>query len=122
VGTSFKVYLPRAERVIEKVKGQSGIRNPRRGTETILLAEDEEGVRALTRHVLVGRWYTVLEAADGDDAARIAAGFAGIIHLLITDVVMPGTGGRATAEQICELYPEMRVLFVSGYTNDAAIV
>jgi PAS domain S-box-containing protein len=121
VGTSFKVYLPRAERVIEKVKGQSGIRNLRRGTETILLAEDEEGVRALTRHVLVGCGYTVLEAADGDDAVRVAAGYAGTIHLLITDVVMPGTGGRAMAEQICELYPEMRVLFVSGYTDDAVI-
>ena len=78
-------------------------------------------MRALTRRVLVGCGYTVLEAADGNKAIQMAADYHGTIHLLVTDVVMPETGGRVVAEQVTALYPGVRVLFVSGYTDDAVI-
>jgi PAS domain S-box-containing protein len=121
VGTTFKVFLPRAEASAQGLKVHAGIRVPPRGKETILIAEDEDAVRALTRRVLVGCGYTVLEATDGANAVQIAAGHAGPIHLLITDVVMPGAGGRAVAEQLTEEHPGIRVLFMSGYTDDAVL-
>ncbi len=120
-GTTFQIYLPRVEKVSGGSKFLSGFQLPPRGTETILLVEDEDGVRALTRHVLEGCGYTVLVAANGDEAVRLARRHDGPIHLLITDVVMPGAGGRAVAEQMTMSDPMMRVLFVSGYTDDAVI-
>jgi len=121
VGTTFKVYLPRTEQSSERPKSPSRFLAPPRGTETILLAEDEAAVRTLTRTILTGCGYRVLEAADGDEAVRVAAGHDGPIHLLITDVVMPGAGGRAVAERITERFPTIRVIYVSGYTDDAVI-
>ena len=121
VGTTFKVYLPRVEKAFGGPKAKSGLLSPPRGTETVLLVEDEAGVRALTRHVLSRCGYEVLEAADGEEAMRVAAAHRGPIHLLITDVVMPGAGGRAVAEQIAARHPAVRVLYVSGYTDDAVI-
>ncbi len=94
-------------------------RPPPGGTETVLLVEDEDSVRALTRHVLAGLGYSVLEAADGDEALRVAGKHKDAIHLLITDVVMPGLGGRQLAERILALHPAANVLYVSGYTDDA---
>ncbi len=90
VGTTFKVYLPRTGGAVEGVEPRSGVRTPPRGTETVLLVEDEDGVRALTRHVLVGCGYTVLEAATGNEAVQLAARHSTPISLLVTDVVMPG--------------------------------
>jgi two-component system cell cycle sensor histidine kinase/response regulator CckA len=121
LGTTFKVYLPQAEQPSERSLTPSRILAHPRGTETILLAEDEAAVRALTRKILTGCGYQVLEAIDGDDAARVAAGHGEPIHLLITDVIMPGTGGRAVAEQLTKQYPMMQVIYVSGYTDDAVI-
>jgi PAS domain S-box-containing protein len=121
VGTTFKVYLPRVEQADEVPETPSKKLAPPRGTETILLAEDEAGVRALAGYVLASCGYTVLEAIDGADAVRVAAGYAGPIHLLITDVVMPGEGGRAVAEHVAQRHPGVRVLFMSGYTDDAVI-
>ncbi len=92
-----------------------------RGSETLLLVEDEDGVRALGRHVLQACGYTVLEARDGIEALRIAAEHHGQINLLVTDVVMPLMGGRELAERLASLRPEMKVLFVSGYTDDAVV-
>ena len=120
-GTTFKVYLPQVEQASEGSKAPSPIPPPPRGTETILLAEDEPAVRMLTRRILTGRGYRVLEAADGEEAVRVAAGHAGPIHLLITDVVMPGMGGRAAAEALAERQPGIRVVYLSGYTDDAVI-
>ncbi|WP_238602802.1 hybrid sensor histidine kinase/response regulator [Fimbriiglobus ruber] len=121
VGTTFKVYLPRAERLPSGSMIARGLRVSPRGAETILLVEDDHGVRGLTRHVLSECGYTVLEAAEGDDAVRLATGRAAPIHLLITDVVMPGPGGLLVAERVTQRHPEVRVLFVSGYTDDAVI-
>ncbi|QJW95930.1 PAS domain S-box protein [Frigoriglobus tundricola] len=121
VGTTFKVYLPRTD---PPPGGSKIVRAPAvaaQGTETILVVEDEDGVRALTCHVLVGCGYLVLEAGDAVEAARVATGHSGPIHLLITDVVLPGAGGRAAAEVIATGHPEVQVLFVSGYTDDAVI-
>ena len=121
VGTTFKVYLPATEETDQGSKAPSRVRTPPRGTETVLLAEDEAAVRGLTAHILTACGYQVLEAGDGEEALRVAAAHRGPIHLLITDVVMPGTGGRAVAEQLTMRHPEIRVLFVSGYTDDAVI-
>jgi PAS domain S-box-containing protein len=119
VGTTFKVYLPRAEGVAGGSKLRTGALAPPRGSETVLLVEDDPGVRAITRHVLAGCGYTVLEAGDGDEAVRAAGRHARSIHLLVTDVVMPGQGGRAVAERLQEMRPGLKVLYVSGYTDDA---
>ncbi|QEL16828.1 PAS domain S-box protein [Limnoglobus roseus] len=121
VGTSFKVYLPRVEPRSDVREAPTRIVPPPRGTETILLAEDEAGVRGLTSYILAGCGYTVFEAADGTAAVQIADGHRGPIHLLVTDVVMPGAGGRSVSEQVAKRHPGVRVLFTSGYTDDAVI-
>ncbi|MDB5306593.1 MAG: domain S-box protein [Gemmataceae bacterium] len=121
VGTTFKVYLPRTEDRAAPGVGQSGVRALARGTETVLLAEDEEGVRALARFVLRQAGYEVLEAADGVAAGRVAAAYPGPIHVLVTDVVMPGLGGRDLAAQLVASRPGLKVLYLSGYTDDAVV-
>ena len=84
-----------------------------------MLAEDDGGVRALTRRILTGCGYKVLEARDGDEAVRKASSHPVPIQLLITDVVMPGSGGSDVAKGVVQHHPKIRVLFVSGYTDDA---
>jgi two-component system, cell cycle sensor histidine kinase and response regulator CckA len=120
-GTTFKVYLPRVQ------KQRSGsvshrIRVPLpAGSETLLLVEDDDGVRALTRHILRGCGYTVLEAHDGIEAIRLAGEHTGRIDLVVTDVVLPRMGGREVAERLSALRPGIKVLFLSGYTDDAVV-
>jgi PAS domain S-box-containing protein len=121
IGTTFKIYLPRFEGVPEGLQAPSQFVIPPRGTETILLAEDEAGVRELTSQILAESGYKVLQASDGDEALRLAAAHDGPIQLLITDVVMPGMGGRSVAKQVTERHTGVRVLFMSGYTDDAVI-
>jgi CheY-like chemotaxis protein len=121
VGTTFEVYFPQTDKPAGGSKVVTGLLAPPKGDETLLLVEDEGGVRGLTRHVLVGCGYKVLEAADGPAALMVAAAHPGPVHLLIADVVMPGMGGREVAEQLGKRHPKMRVLFVSGYTDDAVI-
>jgi CheY-like chemotaxis protein len=89
-----------------------------RGHETLLLADDEVAVRALSGDVLRQSGYTVLEAGHGHEALRVAEGHAGPIHLLVSDVVMPELDGRQLAERLRQVRPELKVLFVSGYTGD----
>ena len=120
-GTTFKVYLPRVQQRPPEGKAQPGSAVMPRGSETLMLAEDEDGVRALTRRVLQACGYTLLEARDGAEAVRIAEQHQGRIDLLITDVVMPRMGGREVAERLMALQPGIRVLFLSGYTNDAVV-
>ena len=121
IGTVFKVYLPRDRE--PAAAGRSGVRPPpaARGRETVLLAEDEDGVRGLARLVLERAGYTVLEAPDGGAALALGGGHAGPIHLLVTDVVMPGMGGRELAGRLTTLRPGIGVLFLSGYTDDTVV-
>jgi two-component system, cell cycle sensor histidine kinase and response regulator CckA len=116
-GTSFKVYLPRVD---DRVEAASKVEAPgapaRNGNETILLVEDEPAVRELTRMVLAGRGYSILEALNPQDAERLAGSHRGEIHLLLTDVVMPGISGRELAKRLTARHPHLRVLYMSGYT------
>ena len=120
-GSTFTVYLPRVDEASTPATAVATPAAERQGTETILLVEDEVGVRALARDVLTMRGYTVLEATNGSAALRIAAQAAGPIHLLLTDVVMPGLNGRETADRLKVSHPDMRVLYMSGYTDDAIV-
>jgi two-component system, cell cycle sensor histidine kinase and response regulator CckA len=120
-GTTFKIYLPEVEEAYSAEKSQPAIEKTPQGDETILVVEDEPGVRALILHVLRTYGYTVLEAAHGSEAIRLTEKHPGPIHLLITDVVMPGIGGRQVAEQVVALKPDIKVMYLSGYTNDAVV-
>jgi PAS domain S-box-containing protein len=120
-GTTFRVYLPRVDEAVREEPTSSGMNWAPRGTETVLLVEDDESVRSLARQVLHGLGYSVLEAVDGAAALRLAERYAGEIHLLLTDVVMPVMGGRQLAERLAASRPATRVLFASGYTEDEVI-
>jgi two-component system, cell cycle sensor histidine kinase and response regulator CckA len=117
-GTTFKIYLPRVEEAVERDNWQPPVKSLK-GSETILLVEDEESLRALTRSLLVQSGYTVMETNNGARALEIARDYRGSIHLLLTDVVLPGIGGSVLAEEMATQYPAMKVLFMSGYTDNA---
>lgn len=120
-GTAFNVYFPVAKEALLPGKPSSGVMKMPTGTETILLVEDEDAVRALSRHILQSCGYTVIEARDGVEAIRVAQGHDGSIHLVVSDVVMPLLGGRQLAEQLEATRPGLKILFLSGYTDDAVI-
>jgi PAS domain S-box-containing protein len=120
-GTTFKIYLPRVAEAtfasgpcLEKTRQLSG-------TETVLLVEDEEAVRGLAQEVLQSNGYRVLGASNGDEAVRVSDQHDGVIEIMVTDVVMPLLGGRELAEKLFITRPEMRVLYMSGYTDDAIV-
>jgi PAS domain S-box-containing protein len=119
-GTTFKIYLPRVAERAEPAQvvasDEAAITEP--GTETVLLAEDEANLRYLARQFLEKQGYTVLEAADGARALQIALAHQGSIHLLLTDVIMPGMNGRELAQRISEIRPKTKVLYMSGYTEN----
>jgi PAS domain S-box-containing protein len=117
-GTAFKVYLPRVEEAVAPVSTAADQTADRRGTETVLLVEDEEAVRELTRIILAEEGYSVLVAKNAEHAEQLAAKGSDEIHLLLTDVVMPGISGRDLARRITGRNPRMRVLFMSGYTDN----
>jgi two-component system, cell cycle sensor histidine kinase and response regulator CckA len=119
-GTTFKIFLPPVEEapVAQKVKA---VPVKMQGTETVLLVEDEEYVRSLVRRSLQSKGYLVLEARSGQDALHVAQEHQGPIHLLITDVVMPGMSGRELAERLTPLRREMKTLYMSGYADDSIL-
>jgi two-component system cell cycle sensor histidine kinase/response regulator CckA len=123
-GTTMRVYLPRVDQPPDPI-AQAGEPTPvsLRGTETILLVEDEAPVRSVTRQLLQRNGYTVLEAPDGPTALALADGeqLGTHVDLLLTDVIMPGMSGRELANQLRERRPALRVLFMSGYTDDAVV-
>ncbi|OGK93243.1 MAG: hypothetical protein A2X50_11490 [Candidatus Rokubacteria bacterium GWF2_70_14] len=119
LGTTFTIYLPRVEEDAAPVPASPAPAVLPRGTETILLVEDAPELRALALDILRGSGYTVLEARQGNEALLVLERHAGPIHLLVTDVVMPQMGGRALAERLASLRPEMKVLYVSGYSEAA---
>jgi len=120
-GTTFKVYLPRAEQGTAAAHPAATVLEVPRGSETVLLVEDEAGVRNLSRFVLESNGYVVLEARGGADAIALAEAHAGAIDLLVTDVVMPGMSGRQLADALRQVRPATRVLFMSGYTDEAVL-
>lgn len=120
-GSTFAIYLPERDRGSPSTHPQSIAPLARGGSETVLLVEDESQVRELVYAVLKARGYNVLSADSGNDALRVEEGFSGRIDLLVTDVVMPGKSGRELAEQLLALRPELKVLFMSGYTDDAML-
>jgi PAS domain S-box-containing protein len=117
-GTTFKVYLPGLQAPAEPL--ETGQVEAPHGSETILVAEDAELIRQLTREILEVRGYNVIEAADGEQALQICKTYVGTIHLTLSDVVMPGMNGRELAEQAVRLRPEMKVLLMSGYAEEIA--
>jgi PAS domain S-box-containing protein len=120
-GTTFKVYFPRVEDGAVPLVSTTPPVQPPAGTETILLAEDASGLRRLARKILERYGYTVLEAPNGGDALQICERHQGPIHLLLTDVVMPGMSGRALADRVASLYPATKVLYTSGHADDAIV-
>ena len=120
-GTAFRAYFPRVNGREEAAAAQDSLGFPRRdhGQETILLVEDETHLRRLARQYLETQGYKVLEAEDGAAALQIVDGYRGTIHLLLTDVVMPGMNGRELATNIAKLLPDVRVLYMSGYSENA---
>ena len=118
-GAQFEIYLPRVEGPIPRVEGGPVLSELLRGHESILPVEDQDDVRDLARELLELSGYTVLEARHGVEALELAGRHAGPIHLLLTDVIMPQMGGRQLAERLTAARPELRVLYVSGYTDDA---
>jgi two-component system cell cycle sensor histidine kinase/response regulator CckA len=120
-GTSFKIYLPRVDEAALAAEEKQAENDPPRGHETVLVVEDEEMVRKVTCQALRKYGYTVIEASDGEQALLACEREASTIPLLITDVVMPHMSGPALAARLRELYPDMRVLFTSGYTDDAVV-
>jgi two-component system cell cycle sensor histidine kinase/response regulator CckA len=117
-GTTFKIYLPRVEGKPAPLVAASQHAAPQRGSETVLLVEDDAALRELNREQLRAMGYNVLAAAHGEAALALAAQHSGEIHLMMTDVVMPGINGRQLVERLHEQRPEMRVLYVSGYTEN----
>ncbi|HVZ32806.1 MAG TPA: ATP-binding protein, partial [Polyangiaceae bacterium] len=118
LGTTVRVYLPRTEQPVQSAYSVPPARATERSWETILLVEDEEQVRSLARTALRRQGFQVLEAEQGGEALALCERHAGNIHLLLTDVVMPGMGGRELAARAAALRPEMKVLFMSGYAHD----
>lgn len=119
-GSKFKIYVPRVDQAAELEETRKIIETARRGTETILLVEDQEGVRDLISEFLVNNGYTILSSPNGEEALEVAKRHDGPIHLLLTDVVMPKMSGHELARQLMPIRREMRVLYMSGYPDYAA--
>lgn len=116
-GLAVHAYSPRCAGDAD-TGNEATLTEPDRGTETVLLTEDDPGVRSLVRHVLEMYGYTVIDAAQGEAALLLANGHDGPVHLLVADVVMPGMNGREVAERLAERRPGVRVLYLSGYSEE----
>lgn len=119
-GTTFQIYLP-AETALAEIRVEAPVEEVAGGTETILVVEDEPNLREITRIFLEDYGYRVLEAVDVEEALQIAKTFADPIHLLLTDVIMPGMSGRQLASQILTARPEIKVVYMSGYNDDMLV-
>jgi CheY-like chemotaxis protein len=120
LGTSFKIYLPRVAETVAPGAPAESLVAPR-GHETVLLAEDEPGVRPIIRTSLTSVGYNVLESENVDEAVQICRESEGQIHLLLTDVIMPKMSGRQLADLIVAMRPGMKVLYMSGFTDDLVV-
>jgi CheY-like chemotaxis protein len=120
-GTTFTLHFPRTEAPADEAPDERGVSSLVRGHETILLVEDEPMVRELFRDVLLEAGYTVLEAKNGMEALDIASSHGAPIQLMVTDVVMPGMAGGELVRRMATKRPEVKVLYVSGYTDDVLV-
>ena len=120
-GTTFKIYLPQTDATGAPAVAGTPKLAPARGSETILLVEDEAGVRSFAKRALQRSGYVVLDAANGGEALLIVEQHVGPIHLLLTDVVMPRMSGRALAERLLLVKPELKVVYMSGYTENTIV-
>jgi PAS domain S-box-containing protein len=120
-GTSFKIYLPQVQEIADSKTAKKEQPGLKEGFETILLVEDDAAVRELVRSMLTARGYSVLTPEDPLEVETLCAGHTGRIHLLLTDLILPGASGREIAKRVCSLRPDVRVLFMSGYTDDAVV-
>jgi CheY-like chemotaxis protein len=121
VGTTFKIYLPRAQEILEVPAPRKSQTTLQRGSETVLVVEDDSGVRELVTAMLASKGYTVLAAERPDDVESICQEHSGNIQLLLTDMILPGVSGREIAKRVGALRPGIKVLYMSGYTDDALI-
>jgi CheY-like chemotaxis protein len=119
-GTSFKMYLPQVAEVVSS-KRRTPTVAPAHGTETILIVEDLGGLRNLTKRMLESAGYTVLTAVNGEEALLLLERHEERVHLMVTDVVMPGMSGPDLAERFDGIRPGMKVLYMSGYTDDVVV-
>jgi CheY-like chemotaxis protein len=120
-GTTFKIYLPAIAEPLPSINQSKNPGNLPGGTETVLLVEDEDAVRAIGVLALQTHGYRVLAANSGKKALRILERHREEVHLLVTDVIMPEMSGRELAERLCAAYPTLKVLYLSGYTDDSVI-
>src|SRR5215813_5072690 len=121
MGTIFRIYLPRVADPVEPLAPGPRLVVPKGGHQTILLVDDDLQLRRFVRTVLNNAGFTVLEAGNGEEAQRVAASHRGLIHLLLTDVVLPGTSGSEIAQRICGRRGETHLLYMSGYAGDTII-
>ncbi len=117
-GTTFSIYLPKAASAEGALSRKNAAARPAKAGDTVLVVEDEEGVRHLITALLKRDGYKVMEACNAHEAIAVAAEYSAPIHLLVTDVVMPGLSGRKLADHLRELHPETKVLLVSGYSSE----
>jgi CheY-like chemotaxis protein len=120
-GTTFKIYFPQIKEIAEVSERDNDQTHLPNGLETILLVEDEPSIRALIHSILKKNGYAVLHAANGQEALEVSRQYPAAINLLLTDVVIPKMTGRELAERLTSLRPDLKVLYMSGYTNDAMI-
>jgi PAS domain S-box-containing protein len=120
-GTCFKIYLPQVREIAESKVAKKEQPALKQGFETILLVEDDAAVRELVRSMLTAQGYSVLAAENPLEVETLCQGHSGRIHLLLTDLILPGASGREIAKRVCSLRPEVKVLFMSGYTDDSMI-
>jgi two-component system, cell cycle sensor histidine kinase and response regulator CckA len=120
-GTTFKVYLPIIQEPTERIMPAPVVQTRLLGTETVLVVEDEDMVRKLTSEILEALGYTVLQSRDPEEAKKMSENHDGPIHLLLTDVVLPQMDGKSLFVLLSPMFPEMRVLYVSGYTENAVV-
>ncbi|MBI4467848.1 MAG: response regulator, partial [Acidobacteria bacterium] len=116
-GACFLIYFPRSPRIALVPEPGIPVEKSNAGSETLLLVEDEESLLKLGRVILEAKGYRILEATNGREALELCGSYAGPIHLLITDMVMPGMGGRRLAARLRRIRPKTRVLYISGYMN-----
>ena len=120
-GTTFKIYLPRVNEPLEDIREEVLKEDLPHGNETILIVEDEEEVRKLSGKILERQGYRILETSNGDDALLACERHKSPIHLMLADVIMPGMSGSELAKLLKPLYPEIKILYMSGYTDDAIV-